>query len=938
MSKSKDYNSTLNLPKTEFPMRANLPEREPARLSEWEKERLYYKLQAETESRPKYVLHDGPPYANGDIHIGHSLNKVLKDIIVKYKTMRGYNAPYVPGWDCHGLPIELIAAKEISKKNNNASDIDIVQLRKECRAFALSCLDEQKKQFKRLGVWGDFDNPYVTIAHDFEARQIEIFWEIYKKGYVERGLKPVHWCAQCKTALAEAEIEYEDHECYSAFVKFCVTDDKGMFSEFVDVSSGKAFIAIWTTTIWTLPGNLAISLGAEYEYTFIKTTNGEHILVAKELVEQVAQSCGISEYELVGEFKGKDLDLLETAHPFLPRKSYVIVGNHVTLENGTGCVHTAPGFGVEDYEVCNSYKNKFEIIVPVDANGRMTSDAGDFIAGLTTDEANKAISKKLKEDNNLLKIQKINHSYPHCWRCKSPIIYRATDQWFVKVDKFAKETINAIEDVEWLPKWGKERMLNMVRDRSDWCISRQRRWGVPIPILYCADCGKENPDSIVINDESISAISKMFRNESADSWYEKEPTEFLPDTVKCKCGSRNFVKEHDIFDVWFDSGVTHAAVLEQRQELGSPCDLYLEGSDQFRGWFQSSLLTSVAVNGRAPYKAVCVHGWVLDGNAKKMSKSLGNVVAPEAVIAKYGADVLRLWVASLDYHSDIRVSYEMLGQLSEVYRKIRNTARYILGNICNGSGFEPDSDMVETIDLVELDKWALLKFDKLIDKVITAFDEFDFYRAYHALNNFCVVDMSNFYLDIIKDRLYCEGEKSTLRRSAQTVMYTILSGLTRLIAPILCFTADEIFEEMPKCKTDNSTSVHFNTMPKKSGISLIDEEFEAFVQKWEKIRDIRGVILQALEVARNEKVIGKPLEARVTLQVGEDLSKYKITANELATACIVSSVEVIKGTESSEPSVTVAKAEGEKCERCWIYTTKIKDGLCERCAEVIRES
>ncbi|MCL2071784.1 MAG: isoleucine--tRNA ligase [Oscillospiraceae bacterium] len=919
-----DYNETLNLPKTQFPMRGNLPEREPLRLKEWEQDRIYYKLREKTTGREKYILHDGPPYANGNIHLGTALNKVLKDIIIKYKVMKGFDAPYVPGWDCHGLPIELKAVKQLRESKESLDEIDTVKLRQECRKFALSCLDEQKAQFKRLGVWGDFDEPYITVAHDFEARQIEVFWEIYKKGFIYKGLKPVSWCADCKTALAEAELEYKDDDCCSAFVKFPVTDDKSVFGG-IDLS--KAFVAIWTTTIWTLPGNLAICLGPEYEYTFIKVGD-EHILVAKDLAEKVAESCKILDYELVGSYKGKDLELIETAHPFLDRKSIVIVGNHVTLESGTGCVHTAPGFGAEDYEVCNSYKGLFDIIVPVDANGCMTGleGRGAYLNGMTTSQANKEIAKAIEESGLMLGTEEIAHSYPHCWRCREPIIYRATDQWFCAVNKFSVETIRAVEETRWIPEWGKERMLNMVKDRSDWCISRQRRWGVPIPILYCGDCGKE-----LINEEIIGVISDMFRKESADSWYAKEPGEFLPESVKCECGcpGSRFTKELDIFDVWFDSGCTHAAVLEQRDELESPCDLYLEGADQFRGWFQSSLLTSVAVNNRAPYKAVCSHGWVMDGVGEKMSKSKGNVILPEEVIKKYGADVLRLWVASLDYHSDIRVSYEMLGQLSEVYRKIRNTARYILGNLSNGSGFNPALDMVELDSLPELDKWALIKFDGLIEKVIAAYEEMDFYLAYHALKHFCVVDMSNFYLDIIKDRLYCEGEKSALRRSAQTAMYLILSGLTRLIAPILCFTAEEIWGELPRNPDDEPASVVFNLMPEKSGIAVSDE----FNKKWEKIRELRNEVLAELELKRNEKVIGKSLEAKVVIYTAD--GEVSVLASELATACIVSQVEV---KTSDEPKIIVEKADGEKCERCWIYTTSIENELCERCNRVVNEN
>ena len=921
----RDFNKTLNLPKTDFQMRANLPEREPLRLSVWEQKKIYHKLQEKNKGFEKYILHDGPPYANGSIHLGTALNKILKDIIIKYKSMTGFAAPYVPGWDCHGLPIELKAIKQIGAAAK--TQVDTAELRKECRRFALSCLDEQKAQFKRLGVWGNFENPYVTVAHDFEARQIEVFGEMYKKGFIYKGLKPVSWCADCQTALAEAELEYKDVDCKSVFVKFPVSDDKGVFSSAISgIDLSKVFIAIWTTTIWTLPGNLAISLGPEYEYTFIKTGT-EYVLVAKELAEKVAKDCKIEDYELVGSFIGKDLDLIETRHPFLDRKSVVIVGSHVTLESGTGCVHTAPGFGAEDFAVCNSYsssgKAKFDIIVPVDANGCMTGleGSGEKFNGLSTEYANKAIADTLVESGLLLGMEVINHSYPHCWRCKNPIIYRATDQWFCAVNKFAEETVKAVEDTKWFPQWGKERMLNMVRDRSDWCISRQRRWGVPIPILYCADCGKD-----ILSDETVLAISEMFRKESSDSWYARETAEFVPATVKCSCGCGSFTKELDIFDVWFDSGVTHAAVLEQRDELHSPCDLYLEGADQFRGWFQSSLLTSVAVNGRAPYRAVCSHGWVVDSHGGKMSKSIGNIIAPEEVIEKYGADVLRLWVASLDYHSDIRVSYDMLGQLSEVYRKIRNTARYILGNICNGDGFLPDTDMVAFVDLVELDKWAVAAFDGLTDKVLSAYEEMNFYLAFHALNNFCVVDMSNFYLDIIKDRLYCEGEKSELRRSAQTAMYHILSGLTRLIAPILCFTADEIWEHLPLRSGEDSTSAVFNSMPEKSGLVVTPE----FTQKWEKIRTVRDDVLAALEIKRNEKVIGKSLEAKVVFEDYDDLSEI---VSELAEACIVSQIECRKGGGTAK--IIVERADGDKCERCWIYSTVIENGLCERCARVV---
>ncbi len=928
---AQDYNETLNLPQTDYPMRGNLPAREPKWLEEWEADRVYYELQKKNEGLPKYILHDGPPYANGDIHMGTALNKILKDIIVKYKSMSGYQAPYVPGWDCHGLPIELKALKQIGA---DSGAIDPVELRKCCREFALSCLDGQKAQFKRLGVWGDFDDPYLTIKPEFEAKQVEVFGKMAQRGLMYKGLKPVYWCADCNTALAEAEIEYENDECHSIYVKFKITDDKGKLNG-TDIDLSRAYAVIWTTTTWTLPGNLAICLGPNYEYTFVKIEDsdnnhcGDYLLMATELVSTVMDGIGVKNYTTHGSFVGKDFEMLETQHPFLDRKSIMIVGDHVTLDSGTGCVHTAPGFGVEDYEVCNSYKGLFKIIVPVDSKGKLTDEAGEF-AGLTTDEANKAIAKKLEELNALLAIEKIVHQYPHCWRCHKPIIYRATEQWFCSVEKFADEAVKAIEEVQWIPGWGEERIKNMVRDRSDWCISRQRRWGVPIPVLYCKKCGKP-----VVTPESIKAISDLFRKESSDAWYSKDPSEFIPDTVKCECGCGEFTKEMDIFDVWFDSGCTHAAVLEERDYLRSPADLYLEGCDQYRGWFQSSLLTSVACTGHAPYKAVCTHGWIVDGKGEKMSKSKGNYIVPEEVIKQYGADVLRLWVTSLDYHSDIRVSQDILKQLSETYRKIRNTARFMLGNLCNGKGFNPDTDMVALDKLTDIDKWAVSKFDSLIEKVKKSYEDMDYYHAYHAINSFCVVDMSNFYLDIIKDRLYCEAADGEDRRAAQTAMYIILSGLTRLIAPIITFTADEIWKELPKKSGDDARNVVFNRMPEATGISVD-------TAKWDKIHAIRDDVLVALEQKRNEKVIGKSLEAKVILHTNDDLSDILPVLNK---AFIVSQVELADGEGEFRGnveglSITVVKADGEKCARCWTYSDTVGKNaeypdLCERCASVL---
>lgn len=928
---AQDYNETLNLPKTDYPMRGNLPAREPKWLEQWESDKLYYELQKKNEGLPKYILHDGPPYANGDIHMGTALNKVLKDIIVKYKSMTGYQAPYVPGWDCHGLPIELKALKQIGA---DSGAIDPVELRKCCREFALSCLDGQKAQFKRLGVWGDFDDPYLTIKPEFEAKQVEVFGKMAEKGLMYKGLKPVYWCPDCNTALAEAEIEYEDDPCYSIYVKFPISDAKGKLDG-LGIDLSKAFAVIWTTTTWTLPGNVAICLGPNYEYTFVKVEDeesksyGEYLLMATELVSTVTEAAGIKKYSTVGSFLGSELEFIETNHPFMNRKSTVILGDHVTLESGTGCVHTAPGYGLEDFEVCNKYKGMFDIIVAVSEKGILTEQSGQF-AGIPTGEAHPVIAKKLEDDNLLLAMQKIVHPYPHCWRCHKPIIYRATEQWFCSVEKFADEAVKAIEEVTWIPGWGEERIKNMVRDRSDWCISRQRRWGVPIPVLYCKGCGKP-----IVNAETIKAISALFRAESSDAWYSKDPSEFIPASVKCDCGCGEFTKEMDIFDVWFDSGCTWSAVMDERDYLSSPADLYLEGCDQYRGWFQSSLLTSVAATGHAPYKAVCTHGWIVDGKGEKMSKSKGNYIVPEQVIKQYGADVLRLWVTSLDYHSDIRVSDDILKQLSETYRKIRNTARYILGNLCNGKGFNPNTDMLPVEKLEDIDKWALLKYDELISKVKKAYEDMDYYHAYHAINSFCVVDMSNFYLDIIKDRLYCEAEDGDSRRAAQTAMYIILSGLTRLVAPIITFTADEIWQELPAKDGDDKRNVVFNTMPEPVGISID-------TAKWDKIHAIRDDVLVALEKKRNEKVIGKSLEAKVVLHTNEDLSDI---LPELAKAFIVSQVELADGEGEFSGNVegltiTVEKASGEKCSRCWTYSDTVGKNethpeLCARCARVI---
>jgi isoleucyl-tRNA synthetase len=924
---AQDYNMTLNLPKTDFPMRGNLPKREPDTLQHWEEMDLYEKMVARNAGKPRFILHDGPPYANGEIHLGTALNKTLKDFIVKYKNMNGFYAPYVPGWDTHGLPIELKALKSIGV---DGGAISPVALRKHCKDFALKHVKNQMAQFKRLGSLGHYCDPYLTLKPEYEARQVEVFGEMAKRGYMYKGLKPVYWCPDCNTALAEAEIEYENDPCYSIYVKFNVTDDKGVFSK-LGIPKEKVFFVIWTTTTWTIPGNLAICVGPSYEYTLVKVGD-EYYCMALELVAPTMKAAGITEYETVGSFFGNELEHMVTKHPLYDRDSKVIVGDHVTLESGTGCVHTAPGYGVEDFEVCKNYDD-IGILVCVDAKGRQTEEAGEF-AGLTTDAANKAIAAKLTELGAMLATEKIVHQYPHCWRCHQPIIYRATEQWFCSVNGFKDEAIQAIEQVEWIPGWGEERIKGMVRDRSDWCISRQRTWGVPIPIIYCADCGKP-----IVNDTTIQNIADLFRKEGADAWWTKEASEFISPDVACTCGCKNFTKEYDIMDVWFDSGVSHSAVMEQYDCLSWPADLYLEGADQYRGWFQSSLLTSVVYKGTAPYKAVCTHGWVVDGEGRKMSKSLGNGIMPDEIIKQYGADILRLWVASSDYHSDIRISPEILKQLSDAYKKIRNTARYILGNLGNGEGFSPDRDSVSEEELLDIDRWALMRLDTLIDKVRSGYDTFDFHVVFHSIHNFCTTDMSNFYLDIIKDRLYCEPMHSVARRAAQTTIYRILSAITRLVAPVLSFTAEEIWHFMPHGAADDTSSVFLNDMPQKSGLTATD----AFTEKWNLIYQTRMDVNKVLEEKRNEKLIGKSLEAAVEIAV-HDAAQYQILAEAqtlLKDVLIVSSVTVVRS-EQTETAYTVTKAEGEKCERCWVYSTSVgthpaHPTLCARCARVVEE-
>lgn len=918
----KDYTRSVNLPATDFPMRASLPQREPETLAYWEEIKLYEELCKKNRGKKPFILHDGPPYANGDLHMGHALNKILKDIIIRYKNLSGYYAPYVPGWDTHGLPIEQQAIKKLGINRHEAGP---VKFRRACREFALKNVENQKGQFKRLGVLGDWDHPYLTLTNDFVATQIEVFGEMAKRGLIYKGLKPVYWCPHCETALAEAEIEYAEDTTKSIYVKFEVTDDKGLFD-----GLGKVYFVIWTTTTWTLPGNVAVCLNADFDYSVVKFPNGENYVLATELIDSVKAAAGVEgECEILRSFKGSELELIECAHPFLDRKSLVIVGDHVTLDAGTGCVHTAPGFGAEDYIVCRNYP-QLEIVVPVDSKGYQTEDAGEF-AGLYYEESNEKILAKLTETGALLAAQKIVHQYPHCWRCDHPIIYRAADQWFASVDALKEDAVKAIKNVKWIPAWGEERITSMVVDRNDWCISRQRTWGVPIPIFYCADCGKE-----LINDDTIKAVSELFRTEGPDKWWELEADEILPAGTKCSCGGTHFTKEHDIMDVWFDSGSSHKAVCGARDDLAYPPDMYLEGNDQYRGWFQSSLLTSVAINGTAPYNTVITHGMIQDGEGRKMSKSKGNSISPKEITDQYGADVLRLWVVSADYRTDMRMSKEMLKQLSEGYRKIRNTARYILSNI---NDFDPNKDMVSYDDMMELDRWAIMRLNKVIAKSVAAYENYEFHMLYNSILNFCIVDLSNFYLDILKSRLYTEKPDSYERRSAQSAMFMVLDALVKLLAPVLAFTSEEIWKFMPHTDGDDKRSVMFAEMPKVSE-KYADEKLEA---DWEKLIAVRNDVNMALEPMRNAKIIGKSLDAEVTVYASGSLFKLlKAKEGELAEIFITSKATACDGEAPVDAfvgehvKVCAEASKYEKCGRCWVHSETVGtiegfDGICADC-------
>ncbi len=926
-----DYKNTIITPKTDFPMRAGLPQREPAMLERWNKIDVYGQLLKKNEGKPAFILHDGPPFSNGDLHMGHALNKTLKDFIVRSYAMRGYNTPYVPGWDNHGMPIESAIIKK-NKLNHKA--MPVTEFRSACEAFAQDFIDRQMAGFRRLGVMGDWAHPYKTMDKHFEAEEVKVFGEMYRKGYIYKGLKPVYWCPKDETALAEAEIEYQDDPCTSIYVKFAVKDDKGKLA---DYGTANTYFIIWTTTTWTLPGNLAIALNPVEDYVLLQADNGERYIVASALAEKTMKAGKIEHYEELAHFNGRFFEYMTAQHPFLDRDSLLVVADYVTMDSGTGCVHTAPGFGADDYQTCRRYN--MDLIVPVDDRGYQTADAGKF-AGMRYDESNKAIFDDLVSTGALFASEEFTHSYPHCWRCKSPIIFRATPQWFCSVESFKDEAVAACENVKWMPAWGKDRMVSMIRDRADWCISRQRRWGLPIPVFYCKDCGKP-----VCTPETIAHISKLFDEHGSNYWFAHEAMELVPEGLSCPhCGGKTFEKETDTLDGWFDSGSTHIASLRRNHPEQWPATMYLEGADQYRGWFQSSLLTSVGALGEgAPFRECLTHGWTVDGEGKAMHKSLGNGVDPAELIRDFGADIVRLWAASADYRVDVRCSKEIFKQLSQSYLKFRNTARYCLGNL---DGFDADH-LVAPEEMLELDRWAVTKLNALIETGFRAYENYEFHVLTHAINDFCVVELSSFYLDILKDRLYCEERDGLKRRSAQTALYLILDAMARMFAPILAFTCDEIWQAMPHRSGDDTRNVVLNEMVRPYTAYALDE---AAMQKWDTLIALRNDVNGVLETARADKRIGKALEAHVALYAEDEASRAALEAVkelDLAELFIVSDVllengapkeENVCGTGANFPGmrIEVLPAAGEKCPRCWMHSTEANaEGLCPRCARVV---
>ncbi|MGM0965013.1 MAG: isoleucine--tRNA ligase [Bacillota bacterium] len=897
-----NYKDTLLMPKTEFPMRGNLPNKEPEIQEEWAEKDIYQMVLERTKGRPTFILHDGPPYANGDIHMGHALNKILKDFIVRFKSMNGFHAPYVPGWDTHGLPIETALTKN---KKVKRKEMSTAEFRKLCEEYAWKQIEGQRNQFKRLGVRADWDNPYVTLKPEYEAQQILVFGEMAKRGYIYKGLKPVNWSPSSESALAEAEIEYKDKRSPSIYVSFKVKDGKGV------LENGEQFI-IWTTTPWTLPANLGICVHPNLEYSVLQV-GAERYVVASELVEQVAKTLGFEEYEVVKTLKGKELDNVVAEHPIYGRDSLVMLGDHVTTDAGTGCVHTAPGHGEDDFNV--SMKYGLDVLCPVDEKGVMTDEAPGF-EGLFYEDANKAITEQLEAKGALKKLDFITHSYPHDWRTKKPTIYRATAQWFASIKDFREALLDNIKETKWVPAWGETRLFNMVRDRGDWCISRQRVWGVPIPVFYA-----ENGEPI-ITDETIQHVSQLFREHGSNIWFEKEAKELLPEGFTHP-GSPNgeFTKEQDIMDVWFDSGSSHQAVLEEREDLVRPADLYLEGSDQYRGWFNSSLSTSVAITGKAPYKGVVSHGMTLDKEGRKMSKSLGNTIEPDKVAKQLGAEILRLWVSSVNYQADHPVSDDILKQVAEVYRKIRNTFRFLHGNLFD---FDPAVNAVPVEELREVDQYILIKLNKLIDKVKKAYDDYEFAVVYHAIHNFCTIELSSFYLDFAKDVVYIEHADHPDRRSMQTVFYETLMALVKLTAPILPHTADELWSHLSFVE---EPSVQLTDMPEGVAVS----QAEATEAKFDRFMEVRDDVLKALEIARNEKVIGRSLEACVTLYATEEVKNLLASIKEDVKQLFIISelaVEDKQNADASAPEYTsgrivVQKAEGELCERSRVISKDV---------------
>jgi isoleucyl-tRNA synthetase len=921
--KPMEYRPTLNLPKTDFPMKANLAKREPEILKEWEANKLYHQLCEQTKGRPRYILHDGPPYANGHIHIGTALNKILKDFIVKSKSMVGFASPYVPGWDCHGLPVEHEVEKSLGSKKGGLS---IVEIRERCRDYAAKFVDIQREEFKRLGVFGEWEDPYLTMGFDYQATIVREFGKFLLDGSVYKGKKPVHWCPTCRTALAEAEVKYDDHRSPSIYVKFKMVSDIG--SLFPAVKGKPVYVIIWTTTPWTLPANLAIALHPDFVYVAVEVA-GEIFILAEGLLEETMKKFGVQNYRVLEKFPGGKLEKLKCRHPFLDRDSLIILAPYVNLEAGTGCVHTAPGHGQEDYESGVLYG--LDVYSPVDDDGRFTPEVL-FFAGQFVFDANPTVVRKLKEVGALLKEEAMVHAYPHCWRTNDPVIFRATEQWFISMEKngLRSKALRSINEVTWIPPWGKDRIYGMIENRPDWCVSRQRAWGIPITVFYCSSCKQ-----LLANEATIEQVARLFEEKGADVWFAEEADHLLPKGTTCpQCGGNQFTKETDILDVWFDSGVSHAAVLEKRPTLESPAGLYLEGSDQHRGWFHSSLLTSVGTRGRAPYRSVLTHGFVVDGEGKKMSKSSGNVIAPEEVISKLGADVLRLWVAAEDYKDDIKISNEILKRLADAYFRIRNTYRFLLGNLYD---FNPEKDRIPYRDLYEMDRWALHRLQKLIARVRDGYERFEFHIVYHSVQNFCAVEMSALYFDILKDRLYTFPARSTGRRSAQTVLYEILKALTTLMAPILPFTAEEVWKYIPT-EAGRPASVHLAAFPELQG----DSVDESLSDRWEQIWEVRAVVTKALEEARKEKGIGLSLDAQVHLYLPEKTYAFlKPYEKDLKSIFIVSSVMLhLDKNERAEVRVEVARADGKKCERCWNYDVSVGNHtehqtLCQRCIDAL---